>query len=206
VLRTAIGALAIAVLLGCSLPSPEDQPSQPSSDPAPTTRATPTAPPTPTPTSTPTATPTPSPTPSPSKTQQRRQHDRDGEDQQQQPQAAEDCAAYRNSGSWCTNGTGDYDCQGGGGDGPNYAPPGIKLRQPGTDPFGLDRDNDGEACEKDRAPAEPAPPPPPPDPGTDPQFGTCGEAKAAGYGPYYQGQDPEYDWYRDADGDGVVCE
>ena len=40
----------------------------------------------------------------------------------------------------------------------------------------------------------------------DPQFGTCGEANDAGYGPYYQGMDPEYDWYRDRDGDGAVCE
>jgi hypothetical protein len=42
--------------------------------------------------------------------------------------------------------------------------------------------------------------------GTDPQFGTCKEAKSHGYGPYQRGVDPEYDWYRDADGDGWVCE
>ncbi|WP_420176591.1 excalibur calcium-binding domain-containing protein [Luteococcus sp. OSA5] len=42
--------------------------------------------------------------------------------------------------------------------------------------------------------------------GTDPRMGTCTKAKAAGYGPYRQGQDPEYDWYQDRDGDGVVCE
>lgn len=42
--------------------------------------------------------------------------------------------------------------------------------------------------------------------GTDPRFGTCREAKANGYGPYREGRDPEYDWYRDADSDGVVCE
>jgi len=42
--------------------------------------------------------------------------------------------------------------------------------------------------------------------GTDPRFGTCKEAKAHGYGPYSRGADPEYDWYRDADSDGVVCE
>lgn len=40
----------------------------------------------------------------------------------------------------------------------------------------------------------------------DPRFDTCRAAKAAGYGPYYEGRDPEYDWYRDADNDGKVCE
>ena len=40
----------------------------------------------------------------------------------------------------------------------------------------------------------------------DPRFGTCGEANAAGYGPYVRGQDPEYDWYIDRDRDGVACE
>lgn len=57
---------------------------------------------------------------------------------------------------------------------------------------------------------KPAPPrttpPPPPRPSSDPRFATCKAAKAAGYGPYVQGQDLEYDWYRDADGDGIVCE
>jgi micrococcal nuclease len=56
----------------------------------------------------------------------------------------------------------------------------------------------------------PAPAPAAPEPagggGTDPQFSWCYEANAAGYGPYYQGQDPEYDWYDDRDGDGIVCE
>lgn len=41
---------------------------------------------------------------------------------------------------------------------------------------------------------------------TDPQFGSCKEAKSQGFGPYVQGQDAEYDWYRDGDGDGTVCE
>jgi hypothetical protein len=40
----------------------------------------------------------------------------------------------------------------------------------------------------------------------DPRFPTCKAAKAAGYGPYYRGVDPEYYWYRDADSDGIVCE
>lgn len=42
--------------------------------------------------------------------------------------------------------------------------------------------------------------------GLDPQFQYCYQAQAAGYGPYYQGKDPEYYWYTDADNDGVVCE
>ncbi|WP_082552881.1 DUF1524 domain-containing protein [Phycicoccus sp. Root101] len=41
---------------------------------------------------------------------------------------------------------------------------------------------------------------------TDPRFGTCREANAAGYGPYRQGVDPEYDWYQDRDHDGLACE
>ncbi|WP_202876687.1 thermonuclease family protein [Ornithinimicrobium kibberense] len=59
---------------------------------------------------------------------------------------------------------------------------------------------------------EPAPQPqpfvpqPPAGGGTDPQFGTCKEAIANGYGPYVVGVDPEYHWYRDADSDGIVCE
>lgn len=41
---------------------------------------------------------------------------------------------------------------------------------------------------------------------TDPRFATCKAAKAAGYGPYYRGKDPEYSWYNDRDHDGIVCE
>jgi len=51
----------------------------------------------------------------------------------------------------------------------------------------------------DQAPAAPVP-------AGDPQFGTCGEANANGYGPYVKGTDPEYAWYQDRDGDGSVCE
>lgn len=42
--------------------------------------------------------------------------------------------------------------------------------------------------------------------GTDPRYRTCGEANAAGKGPYRRGVDVEYAWYQDRDGDGVVCE
>ncbi len=40
----------------------------------------------------------------------------------------------------------------------------------------------------------------------DPRFTSCSAAKAAGYGPYLVGVDPEYAWYHDGDGDGRVCE
>lgn len=40
----------------------------------------------------------------------------------------------------------------------------------------------------------------------DPRFDTCRQAIANGYGDYIRGQDPEYDWYRDGDGDGIACE
>ena len=63
---------------------------------------------------------------------------------------------------------------------------------------------------------QPAPPPAQPSPpaagvpsqqgASDPRVDTCKEAKAAGHGPYVQGTDPEYAWYRDADSDGTVCE
>lgn len=52
---------------------------------------------------------------------------------------------------------------------------------------------------------DPEPPPPPPAGETDPRFDYCYNATDAGYGPYYQGE-TEYDWYDDADNDGVVCE
>jgi hypothetical protein len=59
-------------------------------------------------------------------------------------------------------------------------------------------------------PAESAPSteqaPAAPVPAGDPQFGTCGEANANGFGPYVKGTDPEYAWYQDRDGDGTVCE
>lgn len=42
--------------------------------------------------------------------------------------------------------------------------------------------------------------------GLDPRFEYCTDAKAHGYGPYYQGKDPEYYWYTDSDSDGIVCE
>ncbi len=75
---------------------------------------------------------------------------------------------------------------------------------------GLDTDGDGVACETESTTAKPKPTPPKPSPkpkpDNDPRFATCKAAKAAGYGPYHLGRDPEYHWYRDADSDGKVCE
>ena len=44
-------------------------------------------------------------------------------------------------------------------------------------------------------------------PTTDTRFATCEEAVAAGFGPYVQGTDPEYDWYKaeDTGQTGKVC-
>lgn len=53
---------------------------------------------------------------------------------------------------------------------------------------------------------KPAPKKKPKESTTDPRFPTCKAANAAGYGPYYRGTDAEYDWYRDNDHDGIVCE
>jgi hypothetical protein len=43
------------------------------------------------------------------------------------------------------DGIGDYDCEGGSGNGPNYVGGPIKVLPP--DPFGLDKDHDGIGCE-----------------------------------------------------------
>ncbi|MEU8817221.1 excalibur calcium-binding domain-containing protein [Actinoplanes sp. NPDC048796] len=89
------------------------------------------------------------------------------------------------------------------------APGPLRKGQPGYRKA-LDRDKDGVACEQGGGDEEPPAEEPGDDSdsggGTDPRYSSCTKAKAAGYGPYYEGQDPEYDWYQDRDGDGVVCE
>ncbi|MEU8656566.1 excalibur calcium-binding domain-containing protein [Actinoplanes philippinensis] len=70
----------------------------------------------------------------------------------------------------------------------------------------LERDGDGVACEPGGDDDEPIEEEDEPTSGTDPRFKTCAAANDAGYGDYVKGVDPEYDWYRDRDGDGVVCE
>lgn len=54
----------------------------------------------------------------------------------------DDCAAYPNSGEWCDDGHGDYDCA----DIDDAHKP-IKVADPAEDPFGLDGDSDGLGCE-----------------------------------------------------------
>jgi hypothetical protein len=44
----------------------------------------------------------------------------------------------------CLKRASDYDCKGGTGDGPKYT---GKVRVTGSDPYGLDSDNDGWGCE-----------------------------------------------------------
>lgn len=44
-------------------------------------------------------------------------------------------------------GPSDYDCYGGGGNGPAYTKPGVVYHVSGSDPYGLDSDNDGLGCE-----------------------------------------------------------
>jgi hypothetical protein len=45
------------------------------------------------------------------------------------------------------HGGADYDCYGGGGDGPYYTEPGVVYTVTGSDPYRLDGDNDGLGCE-----------------------------------------------------------
>ena len=42
----------------------------------------------------------------------------------------------------------DYDCGGGGGDGPYFTPLGVVYTVTGADPYNLDHDNDGLGCER----------------------------------------------------------
>lgn len=70
------------------------------------------------------------------------------------PMAGQDASAhkYRSDGKrHCTRGyrpclhpASDYDCRGGSGDGPRYT---GTVRVTGSDPYGLDSDNDGWGCE-----------------------------------------------------------
>ena len=61
-------------------------------------------------------------------------------------------ASAHNKGKHCKKGykpclhpASDYDCAGGTGDGPKYVYGTVKVT--GSDPYGLDSDNDGTGCE-----------------------------------------------------------
>ncbi len=41
----------------------------------------------------------------------------------------------------------DVDCRGGSGNGPRYTKRGVVYTVRGSDPYGLDADNDGKGCE-----------------------------------------------------------
>ncbi len=56
------------------------------------------------------------------------------------------------------------------------------------------------------SPPQPAAPRQPSDGKLDPRFDTCREAISNGFGDYVKGVDPEYEWYRDGDKDGIACE
>lgn len=96
------------------------------------------------------------------------------------------------------------------GEAPILAP--LNLREPEArpEPVAASPRSPGPAPE---AASRPRPSPTPeaasPTPQTrapDPNYGTCKQAKAHRAGPYVRGRDPEYAYYQDRDGDGVVCE
>jgi hypothetical protein len=84
--------------------------------------------------------------------------------------------------------------------------PSHRLPSAGVVPLGGGRVEAGPPTPSPRTTPAPHPGQTPAQEATDPRFDTCTKAKAAGYGPYLSGQDPEYGWYRDRDGDGRVCE
>jgi hypothetical protein len=84
--------------------------------------------------------------------------------------------------------------------------PDQELPPPGPRPTIASNTGGKPPAATPKATPKPKPSKPSSAPRLDPQFGTCGEANDAGYGPYFQGADPEYDWYQDRDGDGAVCE
>ncbi len=84
--------------------------------------------------------------------------------------------------------------------------PGEPMPSFGSQPI-LAQNTGGPEPTKSEAPApkKTEAPAPKPEPELDERFPYCKDLPS-GYGPYVKGTDPEYDWYTDRDGDGVVCE
>lgn len=84
--------------------------------------------------------------------------------------------------------------------------PPMMMLPPVASADGIDAGGVRPAPAAPAAPATPVAPAPATSGGLDPRFRTCGDANAAGFGPYVRGIDPEYDWYIDRDRDGRACE
>jgi hypothetical protein len=81
--------------------------------------------------------------------------------------------------------------------------PNQAVIEPGSQPTVA---SDAVVAAEAPQPSAPSPRPSVDGPSLDPRFPSCRAATSAGYGNYRNGINPEYDWYRDADGDGIVCE
>jgi hypothetical protein len=130
-LAVLIGVVFLPLLTACDLVDDGDP------APTPTPTSTPTATPTPTRTPTPSPTPTPTviPTPPPST-----------------PMSTQIChPSY--SGACLLPHASDYDCVGGGGDGPYYT---GRVRVTGSDVFDLDANGDGTGCDSSSLAPSPA--------------------------------------------------
>jgi hypothetical protein len=87
------------------------------------------------------------------------------------------------------------------------AAPTTKAAAPKPTPTPTRRPTPKPASTPTPTPTAATPTPTPSPPGrTDKRYPSCAAVKRAGLGPYRAGVDPEYGWYRDKDGDGVVCE
>jgi hypothetical protein len=150
-LRLGVGVLAVAVLGasgGASTPARSTADAAPIAA-SPTVLAlvpqAPAATATPTPTAEPTATPTPTPTPEPTPAPTPRRTPKPTPRPTPRPVSATSSCHPSYKGVCLKLGVGDYDCAGGGGNGPNYVA--GPFRVVGRDEFRLDSNHDGIACE-----------------------------------------------------------
>jgi hypothetical protein len=132
-----VGVVLLLAIAACGAP-PESEPSPSPTTAAPTTARTTPAPTTAPPTIQPTVEPTTDPPP-PATARATRPRPAP-----QTTVAAANCDPNY-EGACLKDGIGDYDCEGGTGDGPNYVS--GRIRVVGSDPFGLDHDGNGVACE-----------------------------------------------------------